>query len=374
MRAWLSHASQSSGLSRPRRLAGSTATVRLEGRASTTGPTSAPDGDKCISFQQVEDYRAPEWPGQEVPQQMHLDVVVDDLDAAEAAVLDWARRSTSISPARRSGSSSTRPGTRSASASTEGQRALDQVRDHVGDGRSEDRYFRGSVRAGSATRARRTAPGEGDVQRGADVDLADAGRRWPRAAARRGTPDEPCSTSGTGTTAAMRAIRSQSSVRGLRRSSRGCCRRRRPARRPPWPRRTRPPRAGRCARPARARRPCRRSRRARPRPRARGRAASRVTSAVRATFVVVVELAGVVHHRADAELRHRRASSSAGSVTWSRCSDGGRGMRRARVPRRRAAVGAPPVVVADRVLADLQHDRSSGALGTERGCPRRARA
>lgn len=45
------------------------------------------DGGDCISFQQVADYRPPEWPGQGVPQQMHLDVDVDDLDAAEAAVL-----------------------------------------------------------------------------------------------------------------------------------------------------------------------------------------------------------------------------------------------------------------------------------------------
>ena len=46
------------------------------------------DDGQCISFQQVEDYSAPRWPSQEVPQQMHLDVVVDDLDAGEAAVLD----------------------------------------------------------------------------------------------------------------------------------------------------------------------------------------------------------------------------------------------------------------------------------------------
>jgi len=45
----------------------------------------AQDG-QCISFQQVRDYTPPRWPGQEVPQQMHLDVIVDDLDAAEAAV------------------------------------------------------------------------------------------------------------------------------------------------------------------------------------------------------------------------------------------------------------------------------------------------
>ena len=47
----------------------------------------AEDG-QCISFQQAEAYTPPKWPGQEVPQQMHLDVIVDDLDAAEPAVLE----------------------------------------------------------------------------------------------------------------------------------------------------------------------------------------------------------------------------------------------------------------------------------------------
>jgi predicted enzyme related to lactoylglutathione lyase len=42
---------------------------------------------QCICFQQIEGYRRPEWPGQDVPQQLHLDVVVDDLDAAEQDVL-----------------------------------------------------------------------------------------------------------------------------------------------------------------------------------------------------------------------------------------------------------------------------------------------
>jgi hypothetical protein len=46
------------------------------------------DGSACISFQQVADFRAPQWPGQEHPQQMHLDVVVDDLDAAEQPAAD----------------------------------------------------------------------------------------------------------------------------------------------------------------------------------------------------------------------------------------------------------------------------------------------
>ena len=46
-----------------------------------------PGGGAGISFQPVESYRPPEWPGQGVPQQMHLDVMVDDFDVAEPAVL-----------------------------------------------------------------------------------------------------------------------------------------------------------------------------------------------------------------------------------------------------------------------------------------------
>lgn len=41
-----------------------------------------------IGFQRVDGFTAPRWPGQEVPQQMHIDVDVDDLDEAEAAVLE----------------------------------------------------------------------------------------------------------------------------------------------------------------------------------------------------------------------------------------------------------------------------------------------
>ncbi|GAB3064290.1 VOC family protein [Intrasporangium mesophilum] len=46
------------------------------------------ENGNCISFQQVQDYTPPQWPSQSVPQQMHLDVIVDDLDAGEAAVLE----------------------------------------------------------------------------------------------------------------------------------------------------------------------------------------------------------------------------------------------------------------------------------------------
>lgn len=49
--------------------------------ATVTGP----NGD--IGFQQVDDFRPPEWPGSDVPMQMHLDFYVDDLAAAEVRVL-----------------------------------------------------------------------------------------------------------------------------------------------------------------------------------------------------------------------------------------------------------------------------------------------
>ncbi len=45
------------------------------------------DYGQCISFQQVDGYTPPGWPHQEVPQQMHLDIKVDDFDVAEPAVL-----------------------------------------------------------------------------------------------------------------------------------------------------------------------------------------------------------------------------------------------------------------------------------------------
>ena len=46
------------------------------------------DYGQSIGFQQVQGYKPPRWPGQEVPQQMHLDVMVEDLDAAEVEVLE----------------------------------------------------------------------------------------------------------------------------------------------------------------------------------------------------------------------------------------------------------------------------------------------
>ncbi|MTD58720.1 VOC family protein [Amycolatopsis pithecellobii] len=45
-----------------------------------------PDGVK-ISFQRVEGYRPPEWPGQNVPQQLHLDLTAEDLSASRERTL-----------------------------------------------------------------------------------------------------------------------------------------------------------------------------------------------------------------------------------------------------------------------------------------------
>lgn len=41
-----------------------------------------------LGFQRVDDYRAPRWPDQTVPQQLHLCFDVADLDEAEARLLE----------------------------------------------------------------------------------------------------------------------------------------------------------------------------------------------------------------------------------------------------------------------------------------------
>jgi hypothetical protein len=46
------------------------------------------DDGQCICFQQVENFNPPAWPTQSVPQQMHLDVMVEDFETAEPAVLE----------------------------------------------------------------------------------------------------------------------------------------------------------------------------------------------------------------------------------------------------------------------------------------------
>jgi hypothetical protein len=47
-----------------------------------------PLGGTRLSFQRVENYRPPEWPSQEHPQQVHLDLDVTDLEVAHGRALE----------------------------------------------------------------------------------------------------------------------------------------------------------------------------------------------------------------------------------------------------------------------------------------------
>jgi hypothetical protein len=47
------------------------------------GPGRQPD----IAFQKVQDFRPPRWPDPGSPQQLHIDVMVTDLDVAERQIL-----------------------------------------------------------------------------------------------------------------------------------------------------------------------------------------------------------------------------------------------------------------------------------------------
>jgi catechol 2,3-dioxygenase-like lactoylglutathione lyase family enzyme len=59
-----------------------------------------PDGrGAALAFQKVSGYRPPEWPGQDVPQQLHIDFEVPDLDAGEQQVLAIGARKHEIQPA-----------------------------------------------------------------------------------------------------------------------------------------------------------------------------------------------------------------------------------------------------------------------------------
>jgi catechol 2,3-dioxygenase-like lactoylglutathione lyase family enzyme len=58
----------------------------------------APRGGTPLAFQLVADHRAPVWPGAEHPQQLHLDLEVDDLDVGEAAVVALGARKHEVQP------------------------------------------------------------------------------------------------------------------------------------------------------------------------------------------------------------------------------------------------------------------------------------
>ncbi|AGL18993.1 VOC family protein [Actinoplanes sp. N902-109] len=63
-------------------LLGKPVTYQAEGMAMI-----GEDGAQPVLFQQIADYRAPRWPDPAYPQQFHLDVTVEDIEAAEAATL-----------------------------------------------------------------------------------------------------------------------------------------------------------------------------------------------------------------------------------------------------------------------------------------------
>lgn len=47
----------------------------------------SPTGTEMVTFQRVDDFRAPQWRDPQRPAQMHVDVLVDDLDVAQSQVL-----------------------------------------------------------------------------------------------------------------------------------------------------------------------------------------------------------------------------------------------------------------------------------------------
>jgi catechol 2,3-dioxygenase-like lactoylglutathione lyase family enzyme len=54
--------------------------------------------DGRLAFQQIPDHRRPTWPGGDTPQQLHIDVEVDDLDAGESAVLALGAQKAEFQP------------------------------------------------------------------------------------------------------------------------------------------------------------------------------------------------------------------------------------------------------------------------------------
>lgn len=55
-------------------------------------------GQPTIAFQQVEGFRPPTWPTGPVPQQAHLDFLVDDLDEGEVHALAVGARKAEVQP------------------------------------------------------------------------------------------------------------------------------------------------------------------------------------------------------------------------------------------------------------------------------------
>ncbi|WP_194813348.1 VOC family protein [Nocardia sp. XZ_19_385] len=52
-----------------------------------------------LAIERVADHRPPDWPSNEVPKQMHLDLFVTDLDVAERAAIDCGAVKPDFQPA-----------------------------------------------------------------------------------------------------------------------------------------------------------------------------------------------------------------------------------------------------------------------------------
>ncbi|MFC9963005.1 MULTISPECIES: VOC family protein [Nocardia] len=77
--------------------------------ARATGFERSPDSDPeyieltgpngvSLGFERVADYRPPQWPGQQTPQQCHLDFAVPDLDEGEARLLTLGATKAEVQP------------------------------------------------------------------------------------------------------------------------------------------------------------------------------------------------------------------------------------------------------------------------------------
>jgi catechol 2,3-dioxygenase-like lactoylglutathione lyase family enzyme len=69
--------------------------VDADGEWSTVRPGEGATG---LAFQRVEPYAAPTWPGQERPQQFHLDLDVPDIDEAEPDVVALGATVAEVQP------------------------------------------------------------------------------------------------------------------------------------------------------------------------------------------------------------------------------------------------------------------------------------
>ncbi|GAA4396671.1 VOC family protein [Fodinibacter luteus] len=69
----------------------------------TLQPLGERRGRAALAFQRIDDFVAPTWPGGSHPQQFHLDLQVDDLEAGERLVLAAGARRHAVQPSQSGG-------------------------------------------------------------------------------------------------------------------------------------------------------------------------------------------------------------------------------------------------------------------------------